>query len=254
MRVDFFVAGVQKGGTTALDAMLRQHPEIAMAREKEVHFFDDESVDWSAPDFGRLHAAYDASDTRTRGEATPIYTYWPNALERLRAYNPAAKIIVGLRHPAFRAYSHWRMEVARGAEAISFSDAIRAGRDRVSGAPNGVHRVFSYVERGFYDQQLARLIGLFPRAQSHFFRTDNMFRDSAAELARLFAFLGLRNASIESAYITPVESRLGDPMLDADRRYLEAIYAPGYPAIEAQTGLDLADWRDPHYAEPMMAG
>ncbi|PZO55603.1 MAG: sulfotransferase [Alphaproteobacteria bacterium] len=254
MRVDFFVAGVQKGGTTALDAMLRQHPEIAMAREKEVHFFDDEDVDWSAPDYGRLHAAYDAGERRLCGEATPIYTYWPNALERLCRYNPNAKIIVGLRPPAFRAYSHWRMEVARGAEMMSFSDAIRAGRDRVSGAPNGVHRVFSYVERGFYDQQLARLIGLFPRAQIHFFRTDHMFRDSAAELTRLFAFLGVSNAAIESAYITPVESRLSAAMLDADRQYLEAIYALGYLAIEAHTGLDLADWRDPHYAEPMMAG
>lgn len=143
MRVEFFVAGVQKGGTTALDAMLRQHPEIAMAREKEVHFFDDESIDWSAPDYGRLHAAYDAGERRLRGEATPIYTYWPNALERLRAYNPAAKIIVGLRHPAFRALSHWRMETARGVEAFSFSEAIRTGRGRVAAAPNGVHREFS---------------------------------------------------------------------------------------------------------------
>ncbi|MCA0448534.1 MAG: sulfotransferase, partial [Proteobacteria bacterium] len=40
-RVDFFIAGVQKGGTTALDHYLRDHPAIQMASVKEVHAFDD---------------------------------------------------------------------------------------------------------------------------------------------------------------------------------------------------------------------
>jgi hypothetical protein len=42
MKVDFIVAGTQKGGTSALRAYLREHTEICMAREKEVHFFDNE--------------------------------------------------------------------------------------------------------------------------------------------------------------------------------------------------------------------
>jgi len=33
-QVDFIVGGTQKGGTSALDAYLRRHPEIVMANQK----------------------------------------------------------------------------------------------------------------------------------------------------------------------------------------------------------------------------
>ena len=160
MILDFFICGVQKGGTTALDSFLRDHPAIQMARVKEVHFFDDESHSWEAPDHAKLHAFFDDSPrARCRGEATPIYSYWPNAIERLRAYNPAARLILILRHPVSRALSHWRMETSRGWETLPFSAAIRPkARERVRLAPGGVHRVFSYVERGFYATQIERIL------------------------------------------------------------------------------------------------
>ena len=41
-RVDFFLIGVQKGGTTALATHFQKQPTIQMARVKEVHYFDDE--------------------------------------------------------------------------------------------------------------------------------------------------------------------------------------------------------------------
>ena len=105
-RIQFLITGVQKGGTTALDSVLRDHPSIQMARVKEIHHFDDDTIDWSAPDHGRLHAAYDwAATGAVRGEATPITLYRPNALKRLRSYDPRAKLLIGLRNPAFRAFS-----------------------------------------------------------------------------------------------------------------------------------------------------
>jgi hypothetical protein len=39
LKVSFVVGGAQKGGTTALDSFLRQHPEICMPHTgKEIHF------------------------------------------------------------------------------------------------------------------------------------------------------------------------------------------------------------------------
>lgn len=104
-RVDFFIAGVQKGGTTALDAMLRDHLQIQMARVKEVHFFDNGSLDWSSPNLDYLQDSFGwTADNPVRGEATPIYIYWHSALRRLKAYNPDARVLIALRHPAFRAF------------------------------------------------------------------------------------------------------------------------------------------------------
>ncbi|WP_169583317.1 sulfotransferase domain-containing protein [Rhodobacter capsulatus] len=252
-RVDFFILGVQKGGTTALDAMLRRHPAIQMAHRKEVHFFDDEDLDWTRPDPAGLHDLFDwSSDTVLRGEATPIYIYWPQAIERLAAYNPRARLVICLRHPAFRAYSHWRMETAQQHDTLPFSRAIRAGRDRVALAPDGVHRVFSYVERGFYAAQIARLLTHFPRRQLLFLRTDRLWAQPETELARLLDFLQLPPAQIALRdYIVPIVSTETTPMAAADHAYLCGLYDSDIRATSQITGLDLGDWLDPGYAEPM---
>lgn len=157
MRAVFLIAGVQKGSTTALHHMLRQHSSVFLSERKELHFFDNESHDWRSPTYDAYDAHFaNAPDGAVCGEATPIYTYWGPALSRIHAYNPSMKFIVSLRDPAERAYSHWRMETLRGAETVSFSEAIRGGRQRVIDQAEiaGHHRVYSYVERGFYAPQI----------------------------------------------------------------------------------------------------
>src|ERR1700759_5079035 len=95
-RVAFIIAGVQKGGTTALFDYLAETPDLSLSRVKEVHFFDDEAQDWARPDYGAYHANFAPFDGRPRGEATPIYLYWPKSLERIAAYNPSARLVVML--------------------------------------------------------------------------------------------------------------------------------------------------------------
>jgi hypothetical protein len=257
MVVDFFIAGVQKAGTTALDAMLRRHPEIQMARVKEVHHFDDERIDWARPDHSRLHGAFDWSVSGVvRGEATPVYTYWPDALSRLRQYNPRSRLIVGLRHPSFRAFSHWRMEKNRLADPLPFDEAISAaGRRRVHEAPQGVHRVFSYVERGYYSTQVTELLRLFPRDKVLFFRTDELWERSKRVLADVQDFLGVqRLIEARQEYIVPlVSEKLGD-IGSGERAVLDDLFAEDVKATGALTDLDLSDWLDPSYREPMLEG
>jgi hypothetical protein len=95
-----------------------------------------------------------------------IYT-GRNSLERIAAYNPRMRLILIFRDPIERAWSHWKMEYARGAETESFAWSIRDGRSRVDAGSvrAGLHRVYSYVERGFYGAQVERLLALFPREQ-----------------------------------------------------------------------------------------
>ena len=226
--LDFFICGVQKGGTTALDSFLRGHPAIEMARVKETHFFDNESISWDAPDYEKLHCFFDrTTPDKRRGEATPIYSYWPNALERIRGYNCAAKLILMLRHPVFRALSHWRMETTRGRETAPFSEAIRPiARQRVSSAPDGVHRVFSYVERGFYAAQVERLTALFPRRQLLFLRTDALWCDPAATLEAVQSFLEIDLVpKAEQRYVVPIASDKSASLTSEDADYLATLYA-----------------------------
>ena len=192
-RVSFLIAGVQKGGTTALFDYLVEHPALELPAIKEAHFFDDElGVDWSAPDYAAYHGLFSRPPPALRGEATPIYIYWPNCLERIAAYNPAMKLILLFRDPVERAWSHWRMEFGRGAEVHPFAWCIREGRQRVANAATpGFHREYSYVERGFYGAQLERLYKHFPRSQVLLLSSEDLASEPQAALARVTDFLGV---------------------------------------------------------------
>jgi len=227
-RVDFVIAGAQKGGTTALFDYLGDYPDIALSDVKEVHFFDDEGVDWRAPDYGAYHAHFPPKDGRPTGEATPIYMYWPDSLERIAAYNPAMKLIVTLRDPVQRAWSHWRMEYARGAEREPFHWCIREGRQRLFDAePWGHHREFSYVERGFYGEQMVRLYGLFPREQVLVLTADALRARPAESLEAVRRFLGLPAAPAPAPRVAHegVDMDYGSTLLAEDVEHLRRIYA-----------------------------
>jgi hypothetical protein len=94
-RVEIVIGGVQKAGTTSLFRYLQAHPALlAPLRAKELHFFDDEALDWSEPNYELLHGAFgDAGANRKAYEATPIYLFWPPSLQRIHSYNPKMKLI-----------------------------------------------------------------------------------------------------------------------------------------------------------------
>ena len=227
-RVAFLIAGVQKGGTTALFDYLAEEPGLSLSSEKELHFFDDEEQDWSRPEYDAYHARFAPFDGRPRGEATPIYVYWPNSLERIAAYNPAMKLILVLRDPIERAWSHWRMEYARGAEKEPFAWCIRRGRQRLFDAePWGFHREFSYVERGFYGEQLERVLASFPREQVLVLRSDDLRRAPGAALAAVRRFLGLPKGKAPAPRDVHVgrEMDYGPGMTPQDVAWLREVYA-----------------------------
>lgn len=224
-RIDFIIIGAQKAGTTALFDHLSDDPSLSLSEVKEVHFFDNEAVDWAAPDYGAYHAQFDWSDQRIRGEATPIYIYWPRSLERIAAYRPDVKLILMLRNPVERAWSHWRMEFSRGAETLPFGDAIRRGRQRLFEAePWGHHREFSYVERGFYADQLERLLGLFDPGQLLILGADELQADPDTVLTRFNAFVGAPPPPKTAPRQVHVGKDMGQ-MDEADRIWLEGVYA-----------------------------
>jgi hypothetical protein len=232
-RVAFIIAGVQKAGTTALFDYLGDEAGLSLSFEKEVHFFDDDARDWAAPDYSAYHARFPPPDGRPRGEATPIYLYWPHSLERIRVYNPAMKLVVVLRDPVTRAWSHWKMEYARGVETRPFAWCIRQGRQRLfasdalSARPWGFDREVSYVERGFYGEQIERLYGLFPRDQVLLLTSEGLRNDPGAALADVRRFLGLPKGAQPIARQAHVgrEMDYGAELTAEDIAHLRAVYA-----------------------------
>ena len=247
LKLDFAIVGVQKAGTTALANYLGQHPGVFLPPTKETHFFRRPPRVGGPEDrpFEHLTRHYDtARPGQLLGDATPIYLYWPHALDLLRDHNPDLRLIVSLRHPVVRGWSAWSMERRRGRETLSFSDAIRHGRQRVADAPHGVHLIYAYVERGFYSAQIERLLSLFPRQQVLFLRNDEIAPGSPV-LQRLQAFLGL-----DPIRLTPITENVNPSSLDPseaereDFAYLQELYADDIRLTGELTGLDLSDWSD----------
>lgn len=250
-KIDFIIAGVQKGGTTALFDHLRDHPQLQLPDLKEAHFFDDErGVDWARPDYEPYHRLFDFDfdAPQRRGEATPIYVYWPNSLERIARYNPAIRLILLFRDPRLRAWSHWRMEHARGFETEPFAWCIREGRARVAQDRDtpGFHRVFSYVERGFYADQLQRVRALFPSEQVLLLRSEDLKDDPAGTVVRVSRFLGVEPAgeSLRPREVN-VSAHSDTPAApDAvDTAYLTELFEEDLTAFGAASGLDVGSWR-----------
>ena len=242
-RVSFIIAGVQKAGTTALFDYLSDDPAVSLSKVKEVHFFDDETQDWATPDYGAYHANFEASDGRPRGEATPIYLYWPRCLERIAAYNPAMRLIVLLRDPVERAWSHWKMEYARGVETRPFAWCIREGRRRLfETEPWGHHREFSYVERGFYGEQMEAALALFPRDQILVLQAEELNRDPARVLATVRTFLGLPDGVAPQPRRVHVgrEMDYGSELTAEDSQFLRALYATDQARLKALKSIGLA--------------
>ncbi len=243
-RLSFLIAGAQKCGTTALDAYLRRHPALDMAVSKEIHFFDDEvGVDWRTPDYGRLHAAFgDRLTPGLRGEATPVTLYWSPAHYRILRYNPDMKFIVMVRDPAERAFSHWRMNIARGRDTLDFGEAIRSGRTRVLEDPvhAGLARHSSYVERGFYGRQVAALASLFTMANILCLTQDELLAAPDATLSKVVDFLGVAPfGPVEPLRANVTEGEDAPGLSESDRTYLDGLFAADLARLKELTGIDL---------------
>ncbi len=242
VQISFLVAGVQKSGTSALDAYLRHHPDIEMAQPKETHFFDRESgVDWRSPDYGLLHCHY--SDTRpVRGEATPITLYWTPAHYRVLRYNQDMRFVLIFRCPIQRAWSHWKMNRANGWDDLPFSEAIRHGRLRVldESGPTGLSRRLSYVERGYYGRQVAELTKLFPLSQCLFLRQTDLKQDPQGVVSQVTDFLGLSPTKVTRPQVVNVSRWTEDEVMsDEDREYLGQLYGGDQDLFRHLTGLPL---------------
>ncbi len=193
MRVDFIIGGTQKGGTSALDSFLRQHPQICLPdSKKELHFFDREEHFRAKPDYRKYHAHFRPENAhRAVGEATPIYMYWNAAPSRIWSYNPEMKWILVLRNPVERAFSAWNMEKKRGAESLSFEQAVAQEAARCREALPLQHRVFSYLDRGFYAPQVRRLFNMFGHDQCLVLLNKDLRENHAETLRKVFGFLGV---------------------------------------------------------------
>lgn len=193
---NFFIVGAAKAGTTSLHAYLSQHPEVFMSAFKEPHYFSSFDV---RPEFDnfipviRDSRAYQelflsCEGYKAVGEASPSYLCDAGAAMRIRSAIRNAKIIISLRNPVQRAYSHYLMEYHAGRETLPFDKALAADQSR---GQKGWGVSFQYAELGLYADQVERYLNAFGRAKVLVILFEELVRDTTLVMQDVAHFLGI---------------------------------------------------------------
>jgi len=170
---DFFIVGAAKSGTTSLYHYLREHPSIFMSSLKEPRFFTvygEEFIN-PPPNFQikivgntneYLSLFRDANQSQIKGEASTIYLFlYQKAIQnmaKLMENYQAKKIIIILRNPVERAFSHYQMYLLGGHENEIFSQAIQNNKR------NNLLKqwpFYDYISPGFYSNQVKAYLSQF---------------------------------------------------------------------------------------------
>jgi hypothetical protein len=252
---DFLVIGTAKSGTTTLYGWLSEHPLVAPAAKKEVHFFDYEwfrGLDWYRSHFplGRDRQTFEREHGRPflTGEASPTYISHARAPSRIARVLPHAKLIVAFRNPVDRAYSQFQMSRREGVEPLeSFADAVAAEEARLRPEHERVQAdpyyygwwigCWSYLYRSQYADQVERWFQLFPREQFHVLATEDLESDPQRVLDDVYDFLGLpayENADLEHLHVAPRY----EPMPEEVRAQLVDYFRPRNERLYELVGVD----------------
>ncbi|MEV0157771.1 sulfotransferase domain-containing protein [Micromonospora sp. NPDC050686] len=257
---DFLIIGTKRGGTTSLWRYLLEHPLVPRLfpawNTKTSHYFEDT--------FGRGEAWYRSHFPTLRqrqalerrhggptrvGEAAPLYMFHPLAPGRVAELLPAVKLIVLLRDPVQRAYSHWKERRTEGVEPLGFAEALAAEEERTAGErerlaadPTYVSSAFdwySYRARGRYAEHLEPWLDRFDPAQLLLLPSETLYRQPAATYARVLDFLALPPHRLDRYEV--FNDRRSTAMDPAVRDELTRYYAPHNAALAARLGMTF-DW------------
>lgn len=209
---DLLVVGTKRGGTTFVWSALQSHPQVmAMvprARHlKSCHYFTEHfgrGPEWYLGHFPTRVARRRHASRHGRAlslEASPLYLFDPRVPARVAETLPDVRVVVLLRDPVARAYSHYRERVKNEVEAKSFRDAIAAEPARLSGElqrmeedpsySSNLRDWYSYRTRGEYADQVSAWFEALGRDRVLVLRSEDLYDDPGPVLDRIQDFAGL---------------------------------------------------------------
>lgn len=239
--------GVQKSGTTTFFEYLRKHPQIAPSKYKELHFFDNEDINWANPNYDIYRNSFEENRvSKYAFEATPIYYYWPDSIERIKKFAPDARIILIFRDPFERAWSQYCMNYYRGDENLDFRAAISVGRDRLKGLDIKHHdyRIYSYVERGYYADKLKIIQKYFAHNQILIASFEELKNNPQKLIDRVCDFLEIEKFKIQNKIALNARATIIYPSMPEYSDF-EIVYNElneQMHEFQKMTKLDISSW------------
>jgi len=198
VKVDFFIVGAPKAGTTSLCHYLNEHPEIVMSRQKETDFFSDESLQKQGLYYGKnrvdkiekYHNLFPTLQEKKYGEASVSYLFYEDVPKKIKEYNSNGKIIIMLRNPVERAFSHYLMDYRLGLIIPPLEEFFERELN------NKKSKLFyqQYIELGLYFEQVKRYLDTFGSENTHIIFYQDFKNDIEEVIRKAYYFLGVDNS------------------------------------------------------------
>ena len=238
LRPSFFIVGAPKAGTSALHAFLTAHPEVCMSRIKEPNYFSHDLIakqklyyeSENVKTIKEYRDLFECSDSAViAGEASVSYLFYPDIAKRIYEFDPVSKIIISLRQPVSRAFSHYQMDFSLGLVNYDFDTIIRNGADHPL---TGIY-FQQYVLLGDYAVQVQRYLEIFPQDQIFILlyeelagKPDNILRDlcnflgvntdtKTSNLEKVNVTAAAKSSVIRKLYSSPAMRKFSNTLLSS---------------------------------------
>jgi hypothetical protein len=258
-----FVLGTAKCGTTAFHHYLSQHPDIFMSNPKEPFFFEAEYH--KGPEFYFNRYFRDWTGERIAGESRHRNLYLPFVPKRIHSYNPNAKFIAILRNPVERAVSHWWHWHSRSLEQLPLEEALKSDQERIeSGAglqsaseiefysstldPYGKGSFRTYLDSGYYYDQLERYMSRFGRNRILIILHDDFSRCTCEVVAKAFEFLECDPSVVHRISFDRINQSAPGMVEHVDSHVMAWLvnhFRPYNRRLESLLDVDLSVWDSP---------
>jgi hypothetical protein len=193
MKVDFFIVGAPKAGTTSLYHYLSEHPQVEMSSQKEPDYFSDKAINEQGMYYtknrvnslAKYESLFVQKESVVYGEASVSYLFYENVPEDIKKYNPNAKIIIMLRNPIERAFSHYLMDYRLGLISDSFENVL-AKKSKHKNA----HLFYQqYIEVSKYSKQIQRYLDFFEKDSILFIDYEDLKINVSKTVDQVYNFL-----------------------------------------------------------------
>ncbi len=202
MKANLFIVGVAKAGTSYLHQLLASHDLVQMSEIKEPHYFSRASVQIESKHAGNVSQLSDYHqlfqeypDTQYFGESSPSYLWDELSASKIHDYNPESKIIIMLRDPVERAYSHYHMDLnAKRETDTNFLNALKSDQKRQN-REWGKARL--YIDLGYYNDAIDRFQHVFGVENVLILKYEEFFPNLPQSQLKVWNFLSLDAPSNE---------------------------------------------------------
>lgn len=217
-KVNFFVVGAPKAGTTTLFQILAQSKDVILPLAKEPNYFcfdfhkrwetynktDAKNIKVFPKKYkpGLYHSAkiynlenykkmfYSGHKSSTLIDFSTTYLSSITAPKMIHKYNPEAKIIIIMRDPLSRAWSHYNMDKAIGYHQKPFVECLE---EEEAAIKDDRDYPYSYIRDSNYRKSIKRYLNIFEESQILLVDFSNFIRNQDFEIQNICKFIGINN-------------------------------------------------------------